>query len=223
MTVVRPYSTSSPPAFARLSRPPAPASATSSTSLRLSTQSLHRKRSASLSNCRQSRLLSVHYRGQSILSANPTLHRAPTADTGARPSCLTAPSTDIASHAGTISPTTAQAGPPPSASNYDPLVAKAALHGAKLLKKHRQATAEGEGLQCRQLRHVDREGHSSWRQTAEETPARRLVHLASHMSWKEATAGESVENQEQGPNPDNQNGLKAASLLGSRSYVLCCR
>lgn len=40
------------------------------------------------------------------------------------------------------------------------------------------------------------------------------------MSWKEATAGKSVEKQEQGPNPDNQNGLKAVSLLDSRLYVV---
>lgn len=44
--------------------------------------------------------------------------------------------------------------------NYDTLITKAALHGAKLLKKPHQATA---------------------------------VHLASHMFWQEAQAGETPE------------------------------
>lgn len=74
-----------------------------------------------------------------------------------------------------------------SVDNYDTLITKAALHGAKLLKKPHQATA---------------------------------VHLASHMFWQEAPAGESVEKQEQGPNPDNQDGPKAVSLLGSRLEVV---
>lgn len=44
--------------------------------------------------------------------------------------------------------------------NYDTLITKAALHGAKLLKKPHQSTA---------------------------------VHLASHMWWQEAQAGENIE------------------------------
>ena len=74
-----------------------------------------------------------------------------------------------------------------SVDNYDTLITKAALHGAKLLKKPHQATA---------------------------------VHLASHMFWQEAQAGESIEKQESSDSDESDSPKAVSPFMLSIHYAM---